>query len=122
MARLQLVKAFVNAMWRRNVVVAHVQRKRVAVDLAIKTGMLTNGLQFRGKNKIFSYPSVIERLDAQPVTNQEQLAFLAVPEGESKHANKTPKRCIHAPAVNTFQHHLSIRMAEPSTCPKFRDH
>src|SRR5258707_11858990 len=120
MARLQLVKAFVNAMWRRNVVVAHVQRKRVAVDLAIKTGMLPNGLQFRGKNKIFSYPPVIQWLDAQPVTNQEQLAFLAVPKGESKHANKTLKCCIHAPAFNSFQHHFSIGMAAPSTGPKFR--
>src|ERR1700674_4144176 len=106
MGRRQLVNAFVNTMWRWNVIVAHVQSKRVAVNLAIKTRMLPDGLQFRGENKILSHSPVIERLNAHPVTNQKQFAFLAVPESESKHADKTPDRRLHPPAFNGFQHHL----------------
>src|SRR6266852_5445241 len=88
MAWPQLVQAFVNAMRRRNVVVAEIKSEDVAIDIAIKTRVLSNGLQLRTKNKVPAYMAVIKRLDSQPVADQIKLSFLAVPKGKGKHADE----------------------------------
>ena len=75
----QLVHAFVDTMRGRNIVVVEVEGKGIAIDFAIKVWMLPDGLQLGTKNKVSAGTSIIKRFNSQPITNQIELAFLAVP-------------------------------------------
>src|SRR6266700_99008 len=96
-----------------NITVAHIERQRVAVDLAFKSRILPDGFQLGRENKVSIHPSVIQGLDAKPVAHQVELPLLAVPENKRKHTDKTPDGGFHAPAFHSCEHHLGVRVSSP---------
>src|SRR5712691_9039461 len=109
----QFVKAFVNAMGRRNVVVTHVESENITINFGVEIGMLPNGFQFRAKHEVGADVPVVERLNSHAVANQMQFCFGAIPQGNGKHAHKTPHRSIHAPAFKSLEHNLRVGMPSP---------
>ena len=56
------------------------------VDFRIETWVRAQCRQFGTEQQRVVAPSVIERFLPEPIAHQVQLPFLAVPEGEGKHA------------------------------------
>ncbi len=50
------------------------------------------GLDFRGEEDLIREEGVVERLDADPISRQEELASLRVAEGDGEHAVQPLKK------------------------------
>src|SRR5579864_2152497 len=96
-----------------HVAMSHVERQRPPINSCLEPRILKNRFQLRSKNKISPHKAVIQRLNSQAITYQEKSSLLAVPEGESEHADKPLHRWFNAPSLNCFQHHLRIGVPSP---------
>jgi len=96
-------------MWRRDVIVANVNRQRAAVDIAAKIWMLLKRFELGAKQKRLAGPSVIKRLFARAVARQIQSLLGAVPQSEREHAVEfldrasTPQRAIAASIISVSE-------------------
>ena len=69
---------------------------------------------FRGKEKIRTGLSIVERLDAHGIAGDEQAVPARVPEGKGKHAAEL-RQALLAPTCIGFQHNFGVGVAD-ETC------
>ena len=112
--RLDLPDAGVDRMRCRDVVVAEIERQRVAVDRALPPRMGLETLQLRSEEKQLAHPAEVERLLADPVPDQVERPLGAVPQREGEHPGHRLHRRHQAPPLDGGQHHLGVRVTAPA--------
>ena len=78
------------------------------VGLQVQVWQAQQRLDFRRKAKAHAGLAVIERLDAQPVARQKELARALIPQRNRKHAAQALHN-LRAPFFIAMQHALRIR-------------
>ncbi len=74
----------------------------------IQRRMLEQRLDLRGKDQLPLPLGVVERLFAEPVTDQRNAAILAIPESKGEHTVEAVERGIEAPMTDGLKQHLGI--------------
>ena len=92
--------------------VARVPAQRPPVDLACEVGMGAQGAQLGTEQEGPAEPAVIQRLLADPIACQRELAQGFVPKGEGEHAFDALERRLDAPHIDGGEQHLGIRSTE----------
>ncbi|MDF5803267.1 hypothetical protein P4238_01435 [Pseudomonas aeruginosa] len=62
-----------------------VEIQRLRIEVAGDVAALEQGRQARGEAQARAVEAVVERLDAEAVTGQEQPLAIALPDGEGEH-------------------------------------
>ena len=82
----QLADVAVDRERRRNVLALEIERERVEVECVREPRKWSQRLQLRAEGERALVPGVVERLDAQVIAREEDLAAAAVPQSEREHA------------------------------------
>ena len=90
MSRHQLADAFEHRVRTRDVTEGQIFGERSPVELWSHAGILKNRFNLRAEDKCAAVPTIVNRLDAQPVAGAKQKAAAAVPNGKGKHAPQMP--------------------------------
>ncbi len=87
--------------------------QRLLVDLAHDVRLLQDGLDLAGEDELPTGEGVVQRLHADAVAGQKQLALALVPDGQGKHAAQPGKHRRAFLAVQV-DNHLCIGVAAKS--------
>ena len=118
MAGGELAHAAVDALRARHEPPAQERGQRVAIHLAWRRGAGHERLQLRAEGHEFPGAGPVERLLAQAVARQDELAVPAVPGREGEHADRPLQRRRDAPGGQRFHQHLGVRVpAKPLARP-----
>ena len=112
-------REFVNvgeeSLRRVNVAVGNELVNTLRIDGNRHVWMVEYGLDFRSENQRVVLYRVIERLDAEPVTRQEQFTLVAIPNGKGEHAVQVMDTFLLEQFVKV-KDDFSIRAARAPPC------
>ena len=117
-ARAQFGHIPVHGTGGRDAVVPEVQGHGVTVERGAEPGKEPEALQFGGEGQPVPHPSVVQRLLAEPVPHQVELAEAAVPQGQGEHALGGVEGRVDPPLLHRRHQDLGVRPAaerEPLT-------
>ncbi len=111
MAGGELADRAIDAARRGDVLALEVQRERVDVDRVRQPGKQAQRLQLRAERQRAIVPPVVERLDAEMVAREEQLAPATVPQREREHAGQ-PVEHPRAPGLPAVDQHFAVALRD----------
>ena len=113
MRRRQLEDPRVHRLRRRHVLKRKVGVERFGAPAARHVGILEQRFDLGAEGDARGGRAVIERLDAEPIADEEQPALRLVPQREGEHAAEAIDRAV-APLLVRVHDHLGVRVrAEP---------
>src|SRR5207237_9810060 len=113
----QLAYSPEHRLWTGDVSEGEILSKCVLVEFRLYTWVGENSLNLGAKNKLFAVVKIIEGLDSQPVTRDEEAARVAIPNCESKH----PAQMLNAVAAVLFiqmDNRFSIALRAITVAPR----
>src|SRR5207245_7825670 len=81
-----------------------VEIERAGLELGAEAGVGEERLHLGREQESAVYLRVVQRLDTQPVTREQQSAALCIPEGESEHPLEQVHRGVAVLLVQMHQH------------------
>ena len=109
----ELGHAFDDAERIRHVPVLEVRRQGTPIHVAAGPGVLHDRLQLGREHKSFGCLGIVERLDPQAVTRQEQRASRMVPNGKGEHSPQSFDARLAVLLVQVHEHFRVRRRREP---------
>src|SRR5882672_5316557 len=88
MAGQQFANPGIHAVRAADVAERKIFRQRLAVELRLHSGMGEDGFYFRSEQQCLAVVVIVERLDSQPVSRNEEAPSGPVPNRERKHATE----------------------------------
>ena len=88
----QLANVAEDGARRRHILMGQIAREARQVESATHGRMLEEGLQLRGEDELVGQVGIVERLDPQAVTRQQQRAGRLIPDRNGKHTLQTIQR------------------------------
>ncbi len=109
--RPHLFESLVDRMRAGHVTEAQISGEAVAIDLGTPTRMREEALRLRSEEHRVCDPAVVERLLADPIADETELALGAVPQRDREHADKSRQRPLDAPSLECCEDHLGVGVA-----------
>ncbi len=112
-SRWKLEYPFVDRMRVRNVAETQVSSERLPVDISAPTGMRGKRLELRAEYQRAADVPIVERLLADAIAGERELAPFPIPQPHRKHAHGTLQRAHHSSSGNGLEKNFGVGMAAP---------